>query len=85
MVPGPDDEKLVPSGGPTYATIARLAPGVMSDNGYSVRFLRKRKAEMSDLRKVEMSPSTLLKKTWEGCFGVVDSERARFAADRGPD
>ena len=28
MVPGPDDEKLVPSGGPTYATIARLAPGV---------------------------------------------------------
>jgi predicted permease len=28
IVPGPDDEKLVPSGGPTYATIARLAPGV---------------------------------------------------------
>jgi predicted permease len=27
MIPGPDDEKLVPSGGPTYATIARLAPG----------------------------------------------------------
>jgi hypothetical protein len=32
-----------------------------------------------------MSPFTLLKKTWEGCFGVVDSEPARFAADRGPD
>jgi hypothetical protein len=47
--------------------------------------LCKRKAEMSDLRKVEMSPFTLLTKTWEGCFGVVDSERARFAADRGPD
>ena len=47
--------------------------------------LCKRKAEMSDLRKVEMSPFTLLKKTWEGCFGVVDSEPARFAADRGFD
>jgi predicted permease len=28
MVPSPDDEKRVPDGGPTYATTARLAPGV---------------------------------------------------------
>jgi hypothetical protein len=69
------------------ATYKALLPTqyLMSDNMYSVRQHCKRKAEMSDLRKVEMSPFTLLMKTWEGCFGVVASERARFAADRGPD
>jgi hypothetical protein len=43
------------------------------------------KAEMSYLRKVEMSLSLPEIKAWEANFGVGDDEQAGLAADRSVD
>lgn len=42
----------------------------------------KRKAEMSPLCRVEISPSDVMETNLGGMFGGVDSEQARLATDR---